>query len=50
MDRNNRNYYTCRKFEYMTKHCRNRRANANKRMKTEDNNNLNRDGGLIGPN
>jgi len=34
----------------MARNCRNKGMDMNKRMETEDNSNLNRDGGLIGPN
>jgi len=50
MDRNNRNYYACGRFGHITRHYRNRGANVNRRMETEDNNNLNRNGGLMDPN
>jgi len=50
MNRNNRNYYACERFGHIARHYRNRGANMNRRMETEDNNNLNRDRGLIGPN
>ena len=48
--RENKNYYNCRGFRHMAKHCRNRRVGMNRRMETKDNINLNRNGGLMGPN
>jgi len=51
VDRSRRNCYACVGFRHMAKHCRNRRIEMNRRMETEDNtDNLNGDGGLIGPN
>jgi len=51
VDRNNRNCYACGGFGHLARHYRNRRAGMNRKMETEDNNNnLNGDRGLIGPN
>ena len=51
VDRNNMNCYAYGGFGHLARHCRNRGAGMNRRMETEDNNNnLNGDGGLIGPN
>jgi len=50
MDRNNRNYYACGRFGHIARYYRNKRADVNRRMETKDNNNLNRDRGLMGPN
>jgi len=51
VDRNNMNCYAYGGFGHLARHCRNRGAEMNRRMETEDNNNnLNGDGGLIGPN
>ena len=48
--RDNRNCYNCGEFRHMTKNCRNRRVSINRRMETEDSNNLNEGGGLMSPN
>jgi len=50
VDRNNKNCYACRGFGHLERHCRNRRMGMNRRMKCEENSNLNGDGGLMGPN
>jgi len=50
VDRNNKNCYACRGFGHLARHCRNRRMGMNRRMKCEENSNLNGDGGLMGPN
>jgi len=51
VDRNNRNCYACGDFGHMVKNCRNRGENMNRRMEVDQNNsNLNRDRGLVGPN
>ena len=47
--RDNRNCYSCRGFGYMVRNCRNRRMEMNRRIEMEDNN-LNRDRGLMSPN
>ena len=48
MDRSwNRNCYTCRGFGYLAKNCRNQNKNNNRRMETEDNNNLKEEQDLI---
>ena len=45
--RENRNCYAYRGFGHLARHCRNREAEMNKRIETEDNtNNLNGKGGL----
>jgi len=47
----NRNCYTCGGFEHMAKNCKNRGMGINRRMEIDqDNNNLNGDRGLVGPN
>ena len=47
----NRNCYTCGGFEHMAKNCKNRGIGINRRMEVDqDNNNLNGDRGLVGPN
>jgi len=49
--RMNRNCYAYGGFGHIAKNYRNRRVEMNKRMEIEqDNNNLNRDGGLVSPN
>ena len=48
--RDNRNCYNYRGFRHMARNCRNRRMGMNRRMETEDNNNLNGNGSLIGLN
>ena len=48
--RKNKNCYTCRRFGHLAKNCRNREIGMNRRMKTEDSNNLNEDEGLVSPN
>jgi len=48
--RKNKNCYTCRRFGHLAKNCRNGGIGINRRMKTEDSNNLNEDGGLVSPN
>ncbi len=51
VDRNSRNCYICGGFGYLTRYCRNREAEMNRRMETKDNNNnLNGDRGLVSPN
>ena len=50
VDRNNKNCYACRGFGHLARHCRNRRMGMNRRMKCEENSNLNGDRGLMGPN
>ena len=47
----NRNCYTYRGFGHIAKNCRNERVEMNRRIEVEqDNNNLNRDRGLVGSN
>ena len=48
--RENRNCYSCGRFGYIARNCRNREMGMNRRIETEDNSNLNGDGGLIGSN
>ena len=48
--RNNRNCYNCGGFRHMARNYRNRRVGMNRRIETEDNDNLNRNGGLMGSN
>ena len=49
--RKNKNYYSYREFGHMMRNCRNRRMGMNRRIETKNNNNnLNRDRGLMGPN
>ena len=51
--RENLNCYSCRGFGYLARNCRNRGIENNKRIEYEVNksdNNLNGDGGLMGPN
>jgi len=49
--RENRNCYNCRRFRYIARNCRNRRMGINRRIEQEeDNNNLNGNRGLMGPN
>jgi len=48
--RKNKNCYTCRRFGHLAKNCRNREIGMNRRMKTEDSNNLNEDEGLVSHN
>ena len=48
--RKNKNCYTCRRFGHLAKNCRNREIGMNRRIKTEDSNNLNEDEGLVSPN
>ena len=48
--RDNRNCYNCGGFGHIVRYCRNRRVEMNRRMETEDSNNLNEDGGLMSPN
>jgi len=50
VDRNNRNCYACGGFGHIARYCRNRGVGMNRRMETEDNNNLNGDKGLMDPN
>jgi len=46
--RENRNYYTYRRFGHLTRNCRNRGTGTNRRMKVEqDNNNLKGEQDLI---
>ena len=46
-----RNCYTCRGFGYLARYYRNRKMEMNRRMEqVEDNNNLNGNRGLVGPN
>ena len=48
--RENRNCYSCGRFGYIARNCRNREMGMNRRIETENNSNLNGDGGLMGPN
>ena len=41
----NKNCYTCRGFGHLAKNCRNRGTGMNRKIETEDSNNLNEDGG-----
>jgi len=50
--RENRSYYTCRRFGHLARNCRNREIEMNRRMEVDQdsNNNLNGEGGLRSPN
>jgi len=48
--RENRNCYSCGRFGYIARNCRNREMGMNRRIETENNSNLNGNGGLMGPN
>ena len=50
--RENKNCYNCGGFEHIARNCRNRRMGMNRRIEQEEDNNntLNGNGGLIGPN
>jgi len=50
--RMNRNCYACEGFGHMAKNCRNQKAELNRRIEVDqnDNSNLNGNRGLVGPN
>jgi len=48
--RENRNCYACRGFGHLARNCRNRGMGMNRRMKVDQDSNLNREGGLGSPN